>query len=558
MNTFANSSVRTQLRFTFAVIILLSFVSTAVAIWRLHVLSDDTQALTGHPLAKERLISHWAALTAVAAKRTEAVARSADPELAGFYGAETRASTERIGAVQQQVGALLDTPEEKALFEQIGRARQDYVALRERVAALKEAGRDAEARALFDGGFAPALETYVARVGALLALQHQAIDARAAHVLGNARASADVLAALCLATLAFSIGAGVLFARALFRRLGGEPALAAAVATEIAGGRLDVEVPLRAGDDASLMAALERMRAGLADIVGRVRQGTGTISGSAAAMASESRDLSQRTESQAQALEETAASMEQLTQAVAQSAANAEQANRLAADAARVAHQGGAMVGRLVDTMGAIDAASTRIGDIVGVIDGIAFQTNLLALNASVEAARAGAQGRGFAVVAAEVRALAQRSAAAAQEIKRLIGDSTGRAADGAALAGQAGATMRDIVSGVERVSAIMQEIVASSREQAAGIGQVNAAIVQMDGVTQQNAALVEESAAAAGEMHEQAHALSSLVALFRLEAVRRPSEVAPATPRPRRLPSRQVAAAGFLRQHPSILTSRG
>ena len=206
----------------------------------------------------------------------------------------------------------------------------------------------------------------------------------------------------------------------------------------------------------------------------------------------------------------------------------------------RVAQQAGSMVGQLVDTMGAISASSARIVDIIAVIDGIAFQTNILALNAAVEAARAGEQGRGFAVVAAEVRALAQRSGAAAKEIKDLIDASTQRVADGATLAGQAGQTMRDIVDSIGRVTGIMNEIVESSREQASGIGQVNQAIVQMDGVTQQNAALVEESAAATREMHEQARALAALVEAFR---VRTTSQPAPA-PKPALPPARRAGPA--------------
>jgi methyl-accepting chemotaxis protein len=301
-----------------------------------------------------------------------------------------------------------------------------------------------------------------------------------------------------------------------------------------------VAVPVKAGDKDSLMAALERMRASLAGIVADVRDGTGTIVAAVATMAGETQDLSHRTESQAQALEETASSMEELTQAVGQNAINAEQANRMAGDAARVAQQGGAMVGQLVDTMGAINASSARIVDIIAVIDGIAFQTNILALNAAVEAARAGEQGRGFAVVAAEVRALAQRSAAAAKEIKDLIDASTQRVADGATLAGQAGQTMQGIVDSIGRVTGIVNDIVASSREQASGIGQVNQAIVQMDGVTQQNAALVEESAAATRAMHEQAQALAELVAQFRVDAKSRPVATAnPALP-----PARRTAPA--------------
>jgi len=520
----ATASVRNQLRFAFAIIIVLSFVSTVIAIWRLQVLSDDTQALTQRPLAKERLIAGWLLNTSVAAKRTLSIARSADPELATFFAAETQDSTTRTTALQKQVGALLDTPEEHTLFEQIATARQRYIATRDRVMALKTAGNDAEARKYFDEAFQPAVTTYLGNVKALLELQQKEIDTRVAAVLARADHSSHILTGLCLATLAFSIGAGTLFARALFRRLGGEPAAAAKVATEIAGGNLCVAVPVAAGDKQSLMAALERMRASLAGIVADVREGTGTIGSAIATMAGETQDLSRRTESQAQALEETASSMEELTQAVGQNAGSAEEANRMADDAARVAQQGGAMVGQLVDTMGAINASSARIVDIIAVIDGIAFQTNILALNAAVEAARAGEQGRGFAVVAAEVRALAQRSGAAAREIKDLIDASTQRVADGATLAGQAGQTMRDIVDSIGRVTGIMNEIVASSREQASGIGQVNQAIMQMDGVTQQNAALVEKSAAATRAMHEQAQALAELVALFRVDAGTRPA----------------------------------
>ena len=308
-----------------------------------------------------------------------------------------------------------------------------------------------------------------------------------------------------------------LVVRSVERSIGGDPVDAVAVAQRIAAGDLDMSVAVRAGDDASLMAAMKRMRDALAGIVGNVRTGTDLIATVSREIASGNLDLSSRTEEQASSLEETAASMEQLTSTVKNSAENAREASRLAESAAEVAGRGGAVVARVVDTMDAINASSNRIVDIIGVIDGIAFQTNILALNAAVEAARAGEQGRGFAVVASEVRNLAQRSAAAAKEIKALIGDSVARVDDGAKLVAEAGATMTDIVASVNKVSAMIGAISHATREQGEGIEHVNQAIAQMDQVTQQNASLVEEAAAASEAMQEQAAKLAEVVGVFRV-----------------------------------------
>ncbi|MBB5863007.1 Cache 3/Cache 2 fusion domain-containing protein [Xanthomonas sp. 3058] len=256
----------------------------------------------------------------------------------------------------------------------------------------------------------------------------------------------------------------------------------------------------------------------LAGIVRRIKDSSLAINSAATEIATGNGDLSRRTEQQAAALEETAASMEELTATVKQNADNADQANRLVLDAAGVAAQGGDVVDRVVTTMAEIDASSKKIAEIISVIDGIAFQTNILALNAAVEAARAGEQGRGFAVVASEVRTLAQRSAAAAKEIKHLIEDSVTRIGNGATLAAEAGSTMQQVVSSVQRVTGIMGEITSASREQAAGITQVNQTVTQMDETTQQNAALVEEATAAARAMEDQAAQLVDAVAVFRLE----------------------------------------
>jgi methyl-accepting chemotaxis protein len=264
------------------------------------------------------------------------------------------------------------------------------------------------------------------------------------------------------------------------------------------------------------MFAMKTMRDNLNRIVEEVRTGTDTIATASGEIASGNMDLSSRTEQQASSLEETASSMEELTGTVKQNADNALQANQLALSASEVALMGGEVVAQVVDTMGSINDSAKKIVDIIGVIDGIAFQTNILALNAAVEAARAGEQGRGFAVVATEVRNLAQRSAAAAKEIKTLIGDSVDKVNTGSKLVNQAGSTMDEIVGSVKRVSDIISEIAAASREQSAGIEQVNQAITQMDQVTQQNAALVEEAAAAAGSLEEQAASLVDAVKVFK------------------------------------------
>ncbi|HEX8403596.1 MAG TPA: methyl-accepting chemotaxis protein [Duganella sp.] len=294
---------------------------------------------------------------------------------------------------------------------------------------------------------------------------------------------------------------------------------AVGVAQTVASGDLRSEVRVDSKDEiGELLGALKTMQSNLSGIVGKVRAGTETIHGATVEIAAGNLDLSGRTEQQASSLEETAAAMVELTTTVQQNNANANEASKLADVASSVAARGGDAVEQMVKTMGSINESSRKIVDIIGVIDGIAFQTNILALNAAVEAARAGEQGRGFAVVASEVRNLAQRSAAAAKEIKELIGDSVSRVEAGSRLAGQAGQTMGEVVSSVQRVTAIIGEISVASGEQRDGIEQVSIAISQMDSVTQQNAALVEEAAAAAEALAQQAVSLSEAVSIFKLQ----------------------------------------
>lgn len=312
-------------------------------------------------------------------------------------------------------------------------------------------------------------------------------------------------------------GLGYIIAHGVTKQLGCEPQYAMDITSAIAAGDLTVHIDIDAKNETSLLFSIFSMRNSLRDIIREVRKGTESIVTSSTEIASGNMDLSSRTESQASALEETSASMLTLTDAVKLNSSHARNANQMAVSASSVAVKGGAVVNQVIDTMSVINASSQKIVDIISVIDGIAFQTNILALNAAVEAARAGEQGRGFAVVASEVRSLAQRSASAAKEIKTLIGDSVDSVKLGTQLVDQAGDTMKEILESVENVTQIMEEITKASDEQATGIEQVNAAIHEMDDVTQQNAALVEQAAAAAGAMQEQAHALTQVVHMFKM-----------------------------------------
>ncbi|MEM5430410.1 methyl-accepting chemotaxis protein [Cupriavidus oxalaticus] len=310
---------------------------------------------------------------------------------------------------------------------------------------------------------------------------------------------------------------GIWVTRAITRQLGGEPSYAVNVVGEIARGDLGADIRVAAGDSRSLLAAMKSMRDSLAQMVIQIRSSSDCIATGSAQIATGNTDLSQRTEEQASNLEQTAASMEQLSSTVRANAETAAHANQLAAEASAAAVKGGEVVGAVVSTMQEIAASSSKIADIIGVIDGIAFQTNILALNAAVEAARAGEQGRGFAVVASEVRSLAGRSASAAKEIKSLIGASVEKVMAGTRQADEAGISMGEIVSRIQRMTQMIGEISSASAEQATGIGQVDDAVSQLDVVTQQNAALVEESAAAADSLRQQAARLAEVVSVFKL-----------------------------------------
>jgi len=329
----------------------------------------------------------------------------------------------------------------------------------------------------------------------------------------------DLLTHALASMLLAGISSLVLFAimRNIRKELGGEPAYAAEVAERISQGDLTVPVLLAPNDNQSMLHAMSAMQSNLRKLVGQIHQGAEAIAAGAEEIAHGNSDLSIRTETAAAALEETASSVDEMTLTVRQTADNARHANQLAQAASTTAVKGGEVVGQVVDTMRHIEEESKRIVDITGVIEGIAFQTNILALNAAVEAARAGEQGRGFAVVASEVRALAQRSATASAEIKKLIGASVATVQEGSVLVDEAGKTMTDVVASVQKVTSIVTDISAATAEQSLGLTQVNEAVTQMDNATQQNAALVEEAAAAAQSLHEQVQQMRNTVAMFRM-----------------------------------------
>ena len=329
------------------------------------------------------------------------------------------------------------------------------------------------------------------------------------------------------AALLLLVVPSVLLALALLTRLKGGFMTASTALKQIADNDLSHPVPHSGTDEIGYMLQhMEGMRSNLSHAVANVKTGAGAIASASAQVAAGTLDLSSRTEQQASALEETAAATEELSSTVQQNADNAVQANELAGEARRMAQNGGDIVGQMVSTMAEINQSAKKIVDIISVIDGIAFQTNILALNAAVEAARAGEQGRGFAVVAGEVRSLAGRSAEAAREVQALITDAVNKAEMGNAQAAQAGTSMQEIVSGIQRVAGIVDEIALASREQASGLAQINQAVSHLDGVTQQNAALVEQSSAAAAALQQQAHHLAEVADTFRLEeqaGLRRP-----------------------------------
>ncbi|GAB3357408.1 MULTISPECIES: methyl-accepting chemotaxis protein [Giesbergeria] len=427
------------------------------------------------------------------------------------------ASRKLIAASVDHLEKTIVLPKGKELLRQVLDGREQYVAGQENLMALVKAGKDDEAKVYLAHQLRPVLLRYKAAVQQLIQFEAELMTSDAQRSDDAFHTTRVVMIGLGLFSVWMTVAIALLIIRNLTKELGGEPREAAALAQAIAQGDLGYDIRLQPGDRTSLMAQMKTMQDNLIRVVSSVRQGADAVSSASAEIANGNHDLSVRTECQASALQETAASMEELGSTVTHNADHARRANDLAQNASSVALQGGQVVAQVVDTMREINHGSKKIADIISVIDGIAFQTNILALNAAVEAARAGDQGRGFAVVAGEVRSLAGRSAQAAREIKALITASVAQVEQGTALVDQAGATMQEIVGSIQRVTDFVGQISAASVEQSTGVAQVGQAVIEMDQATQQNAALVEEMAAAASGLKLQAQELVQTVAVFKL-----------------------------------------
>jgi len=513
--SFSNMNIGMRLAMGFALAIAIQLAMSLTGIGRLNHNAGLTKQLVEDRYLKVQLTNEMRSYSnrSAQALRNAMLApdkAGADTFLAGMADADAAGS-----AAANKLQKILRSEESKRLFADETQAFETFRAKRDDVLkSFKEGDHESAVTTLFNQAI-PLQNAYFGNLDAILAQQNKLMTQDGEEAAKSASDAGMMMIGMLVLATVVSIVAGYLITRSVT----GPLLQAVEVAETVAQGDLTADIDVRRKDETGrLLNALKGMVAALKLTVGSVRTSTDTINTAAAEIAAGNLDLSRRTEQQAASLEETASSMEQLTSTVKQNADNARQANQLVVSAAGHASQGGQVVGEVVDTMGAIKASSARMADIIGTIDGIAFQTNILALNAAVEAARAGEQGRGFAVVASEVRSLAQRSAGAAKEIKELIDDSIAKVDAGGALVDQAGATMEQIVASVQQVADIMNEITSASQEQSSGIEQVNTAIAEMDNATQQNAALVEQAAAAARSMQEQSELLVQAVSVFRME----------------------------------------
>jgi methyl-accepting chemotaxis protein len=512
--------VGTRLGLGFALVLFFLVAVTVTGILRMAQIQDRLDHVVGVNNVVTRLVIDMRGNVSDRINSLRILTMMSSPDEMEADMNRIKAQTAKYNEIEKKLSdkfALESSAQEKALLTQVKEHEAVAMPAIAKASELWLANKAEEATRVMIKEIRPAQKKWMEALEQLATLEDKLniqsqVDAEEA--FKNAR---NFMLLMGFLAVGMGVLAAVVITRGLLKQLGGEPGYTAKIAGSIAHGDLSIAIHTADSDKGSLLVEMKEMRNSLVSIVGQVRVGTETIGTASREIAAGNIDLSSRTEMQASSLEKTASAMEILTSTVKQNADNAREANQLAATASDVARKGGEVVSQVVDTMGSINASANKIVDIIGVIDGIAFQTNILALNAAVEAARAGEQGRGFAVVASEVRNLAQRSAAAAKEIKTLIGDSVDKVERGSKLVGQAGVTMDEVVASVKRVTDIMSEIANASQEQSAGIEQVNLSIIEMDSMTQQNAALVEEAAAAAQSLQDQASELAHVVSIFKL-----------------------------------------
>ena len=511
----SNLPVGLRLGLSFGAILVITALIAAMGMWRISSLQMASERVATQEIEQQTLVEDWASDIRLNWVRTEAFLKPVDPAYMEKLTADTQATAKKTQEKVRRIEALVQSDKGRSQLAAIAQASKAYD---DKVAEIRELHRGGEPNVptMVDKDLRPLADQYLKSLDVLRRTMAAQLAQGQQEASSLAKASRMLLG---IATLV-AVALGALLAWMVTRSIV-QPVLRGKQAAErIADGDLTHPIAAQGTDEAAqLLQALAAMQQRLATIVGNVRLGAEGVAAASAEIASGNNDLSARTEQQAGALEETAASMEELGSTVRLNADNARTANQLAMTASSVAVQGGDVVAEVVETMKGINASSNKIADIISVIDGIAFQTNILALNAAVEAARAGEQGRGFAVVASEVRSLAGRSAEAAKEIKSLIMASVERVEKGTQLVDKAGVTMSEVVGSIRRVTDIMGEISAAGREQELGINQINQAVAEMDTVTQQNAALVEEAAAASESMQEQAAALAEMVSRFKLDA---------------------------------------
>jgi len=539
----------------FVVVLCCFWLSGAVVIgvsfWGLSSARDSLKTL--HDEAMHRALMADQSIELTVQNRLQvllAFQHAPESALVSIHGHPTSMHLEAIAANQTKADALqkdmekgvTDSDEKKLFDTALAQCKAWREKLNAVVASIQKEDFSPETMAAFLAAGRAEGEAVVKAMAAFRDFQVQ--RANTAYQAAQQRYEIG-LVVFALATFLLGLPASVMALMLLARMVTGFRTANAAAAA-IAASDLTHRIESEGKDEIGVMLTqMETMRGNLHHVIGQVHGGADTIAGASTQVAAGTHDLASRTEQQASALEQTASATEQLSGTVQQNADSAAQASKLAASATGVAQRGGTVVAQVVDTMEAINTSSRKIVDIIGVIDGIAFQTNILALNAAVEAARAGEQGRGFAVVASEVRSLAGRSAEAAKEVKALISDSVAKVEVGSEQVAQAGATMQEIVSGIQRVADIVDEIASASREQSMGLSQINQAVAHLDGVTQQNAALVEETSAASSALQEQARTLAGLASTFRLQQGGGMLRTAPAAPAAPAQPKASTALAG-------------